>query len=260
MKALCIVLSILLAACSSAPRAPVPAAPSVAAPTVAVPEVALEPAPDPPEVLAADSLRFRIVEAAMAEWVYFGQQQIVIDGNQESIPHVGIWEDEEVSHSVRINQYWRAVGKNRLSGYDCREPWSAAFISWVMQAAGVPKSLFPPNGAHRYYLNHFLGNGRDPDAALRPHAIEDYKPRPGDLICAIRGRFKPTAPIGDLPDAFSTGLHCDIVVETDGRTLQAIGGNVRNSVSKTVLTLAPDGYLQFSNIRPWVLVIENRLD
>jgi len=232
----------------------------MAAPKAEVPEVPVELPADIPEGLPEDSLRIRIVAAATDEWVYFGRQEIVINGNEESIPRVGIWEDEEVSHSSRINQYWRAVGKNRLSGYDCREPWSAAFVSWVMQAAGVPKSQFPPSGAHRYYLNHFLGNVRDPDAALLPHAIDDYKPRPGDLICAMRGRFKPTEAIQGLPDVLSAGLHCDIVVETDGRTLQAIGGNVRNSVSKTVLTLAPDGYLQFSNIRPWVLVIENRLD
>jgi hypothetical protein len=260
MKVLLIVLSILLAACRSVPPAPAPVAPVVVAPKVVEPEEPTEPAAVSPEVLSEDSLRFRIVAAATAEWVYFGRQQIVIEGNEESIPRVGIWEDEEVSHSDRINQYWRAVGKNRLSGYDCREPWSAAFISWVMQAAGVPRSLFPPSGAHRFYLNRFLGNARDPEAALLPHAIEDYKPRPGDLICAIRGRFKPTEAIQDLPDTLNGSLHCDIVVETDGRTLQAIGGNVRNSVSKTVLTLAPDGYLQFSNIRPWVLVIENRLD
>jgi len=42
--------------------------------------------------------------------------------------------------------------------------------------------------------------------------------------------------------------------------LQAIGGNVRNSVSKTILTLSPDGYVQFTRSRPWVLIIENRLD
>jgi hypothetical protein len=49
-------------------------------------------------------------------------------------------------------------------------------------------------------------------------------------------------------------------VETKGQTLQAIGGNVRNSVSKTILTLSPEGYLQFTSHRPWFLIIENRLN
>jgi hypothetical protein len=81
-----------------------------------------------------------------------------------------------MSHSDRINQYWRAVGKYRLSGYDCKEPWSAAFISWIMRAAGVPKDLFPPSSAHRFYLNRFLANAHDPFAALIPHTIQQYKP------------------------------------------------------------------------------------
>jgi hypothetical protein len=55
-------------------------------------------------------------------------------------------------------------------------------------------------------------------------------------------------------------LACDIVVETKGQTLQAIGGNVRNSVSKTILTLSAEGYLQITSHRPWFLIIENRLN
>lgn len=38
------------------------------------------------------------------------------------------------------------------------------------------------------------------------------------------------------------------------------GGNVRNSVSKTILTLSPEGYLQVTSPRPWFLIIENRLN
>ena len=53
--------------------------------------------------------------------------------------------------------------------------------------------------------------------------------------------------------------HCDIVVESKGQTLQAVGGNVRNSVSKSILTLSPDGYLQPTSGRPWFLIVENRL-
>jgi hypothetical protein len=55
-------------------------------------------------------------------------------------------------------------------------------------------------------------------------------------------------------------MHCDIVVETNGQTVHTIGGNVRNSVSKTILTLSPDGYVQFTRSRPWVLIVENRLE
>ena len=51
-------------------------------------------------------------------------------------------------------------------------------------------------------------------------------------------------------------MHCDLVVFNDGRTLESIGGNVRNSVSKTVRQLGSDGMLLRD--RPWVLVVEDR--
>ena len=129
-----------------------------------------------------------------------------------------------------------------------------------MQAAGVPKYLFPPASTNRSYLNHFLANTHNPYAALIPHTIQEYKPKPGDLICANRGKGTPTEVIEELPDELNSKLHCDIVVETKGQTLQAIGGNVRNSVSKTILTLSAEGYLQFTSHRPWFLIIENRLN
>ena len=68
----------------------------------------------------------------------------------------------------------------------------------------------------------------------------------------------------DHPDIEIPGLKDDVDDLSDEkvrqRILQAIGGNVRNSVSRTVLTLSPDGYVQYSSPRPWFLIIENRLD
>ncbi|MGB4854048.1 MAG: DUF2272 domain-containing protein [Candidatus Dechloromonas phosphoritropha] len=258
MKTLRVVLFLALTGCTSASKMPVRPemqrnAEEPAAEVVLGAEVL--------ESLPEGSWRYKITEAAKSEWQYFGQQLVVIDGYDESIPHVGIWEDEDDSHSDRINQYWRAVGKSRLSGYDCKQPWSAAFISWIMQTVGVSKSLFPPSGAHWVYLHHFLANANNPDAVFIPHTIEQYKPKPGDLICAVRSNYTPTDVIRELPvSLISSRLHCDIVVESNGETLQVIGGNVRNSVSKTILTLSQDGYVQSTSRRPWFLIIENRLD
>ncbi len=253
-KPLLIALIFAMVGCSSAPKMP-------AQPREQTKAQETEPQVDSSGPLPLGFWQDRIVEAAKAEWVYFGQQIVVIDGDEESIPHVGIWEDDDDSHSDRINQYWRAVGKPRLSGYDCKQPWSAAFISWIMQAAGVPNDLFPPSRAHRSYLNRFVASADDPYAALIPRTIYQYKPKPGDLICAIRGKIKPPEVLEELQDLlYSWRMHCDIVVETNGQTVHTIGGNVRNSVSKTILTLSPDGYVQFTRARPWVLIVENRLE
>jgi len=218
-----------------------------------------KPSPEP-QALSSDSWKYKIIELAKEEWVYFGGQKVVVEGDEESIPHVGIWEDDDYAHSDRINQYWRAVGKSRLTGKDCSQPWSAAFISWVMQEAGIPESLFPRADAHKEYLSYFIHRAQSPDAVLIPHTIQEYKPKPGDLICANRGRGFFGEVVEEVPEKLNAKLHCDIVVDTDGRTLQAIGGNVRNSVSKTILTLSEEGYLRLSSHRPWFLVVENRLE
>lgn len=203
----------------------------------------------------------RILGLARSEWHYFGSQTVVYHEDEESIPHVGIWEDDDESHIVRINEYWRAVGKSGLSGSDCQQPWSAAFISWVMKTAGVPEIRFPRASAHWIYLSKII---RDPTglyAAFVPRSIRDYSPRPGDLICANREHY--TLPSITRPlDSYwleNAKLHCDIVVERSGSVLEAIGGNVRNSVSKSILTLDADGHLRPTRQRPWFLVLENRL-
>ena len=253
VKPLLIVLFLTLAGCGSTPEKPERSEEQAKAQET-------QPAAESPESLPAYSRKYRMVEVAKNEWTYFGQQTIVIDGDEESIPHVGIWEDDNAIHSDRVNRYWRAAGKYQLSGNDCKQPWSAAFISWVMRAAGVPEYQFPTAINHRSYLSRFLADAHNPYAAFVPHTIREYKPKPGDLICANRGGVTPTEVIEELPDSLNTKLHCDIVVETQGQTLQSIGGNVRNSVSKTVLTLSPEGYLQVTRPRPWFLIIENRLD
>ena len=250
MKFLLFIFFLVLSGCGSThkkPPEPAPAA-QIVAPrqnTVQIP---------------IDSWKYKIIDAATDEWIFFGQQKVIIEQEEESIPHVGAWEDDDWAHIERVNQYWRAVGMSKLSGKDCKEPWSAAFISWVMREAGVPPSLFPPAPSHRDYLSHFLAVGQNPGASFIPHTIQEYKPKPSDLICANRGSGYFGDVVEELPLSLNANLHCDIVVQTDGRFLYAIGGNVRNSVSKSILTLSPDGFLQLTRHRPWFLIIENRLD
>ena len=106
MKPLLVVLFLALAGCGSVPEKP---AQPKAQPKTQETEQLAESSESPP----VGSVRYKIVEAANSEWVYFGRQKVVIDGNEESIPRVGIWEDDDDYHSERINQYWRAVGKQR---------------------------------------------------------------------------------------------------------------------------------------------------
>lgn len=212
------------------------------------------PAPNP-------ALKKAIVNRALREWEYFDRQTVVFQGNEESIPHVGAWEDDGGRYSDRVNAYWRSVGKPGLDGLDCQEPWSAAFMSWVMQAAGVPESQFPPAPAHWIYLSALIDQAPYPGRWFVPRRVADYSPNPGDLICASRSGSRPVMVAGyaTADGVNGTKAHCDLVVAKDGKTLEVIGGNVRNSVSKSTLELDGQGRLQSVPRRPWFLVLQNRL-
>lgn len=209
------------------------------------------------------STRQRIIRMAEQEWDFFGRQTVRLDGADESMPHVGKWEDDGDPWSTRVNWYWSAAGKPGLDGFDCKEPWSAAFITWVMRQAGLSSSDFPSADAHWEYIHYFIDRSGQAGAAFASHGIAEYPPKPGDLICATRGNNGFIPVYSDNPSAVLAGhtkLHCDIVTEKTGNTLASIGGNVRNSVSKTYLQLTPDGLLHPSERRPWFVVLENRLN
>jgi hypothetical protein len=212
------------------------------------------PAPNP-------SVRRAIIARANGEWDYFGRQTVVFRGSDESIPHVGDWEDDDPRHSRRVNAYWRAVGHPEIDGMDCDKPWSAAFISWVMQHAGVPEYQFQPAIAHWVYLSRAIDDAPLPARWFVPRRVEDYSPRPGDLICSSRGPRRVRTFGGYTTPAMlrNTSTHCDLVIAVEGRRLQAIGGNVRNSVSMISVELDAKGRLRDVPRRPWFMILENRL-
>lgn len=240
--------SLLLAGCAAFPHIPaLPATPTAFGPLG-------ETHPLSPQIQ-------KIITLAEREWRFFGEQRVLIDGDVESIPRVGIWEDDEEQHTMRINWYWRTVEESEISGKDCQQPWSAVFLSWIMKSAGVAEARFPPAIAHWMYVSRFLAEAGHPEAGFLPHTLREYAPQPGDLICASREN-PPATPYLKIPQpewVEHTRMHCDLVVVRNGRILEAIGGNVRNSVSRTVLSLDAKGLLSPSRPRPWFLILENRL-
>lgn len=253
LKLVLITAFLLLSACAPTPPKP-STQPVISAPPQA-PELSINDFP-------ATSAKYRILSLLLEEWRYFGEQEVIFKDDVESIPRVGVWEDDDASHSERIEHYWHAAGKHGLSGYDCRQPWSAAFISWIMAVADISEDDFPYASAHWVYLSRFLNRQAAENTRFVPRSVAEYQPKPGDLICANRDIHISLYPdILPVPGQIeNTKLHCDIVTRVQGRALEAIGGNVRNSVSKSVMQLTAQGYLQPTYSRPWFMVIENKMD
>lgn len=207
---------------------------------------------------ALTPLKKRVVGLAVSEWHYFGRQTVLLDETREIINPVGYWEDDE-ARADRVRQYWQTVGRPHLTGYDCQEPWSAAFMSWLMRTAGVAETVFPSADAHWVYLDAILDHANQADALFIPHRLDYYAPRTGDLICAYREPAETIKRLEALPRIPpDTRLHCDVVVKTDGRQIETIGGNVRNSVSRTIMPLDRNGRLHPLLKRYWFMAVEIR--
>ena len=229
--------------------------------------------------------RRRIVDIAVQEWAYFGFQTIDATKIETQLLPGGIVPDAinpklgaprivrqfprlgELEYDVRLDKtiagYWSATpdGGNILAqqnraweslrgrSIDWVQPWSAAFISWVMCEAGLGEARqFDRSIAHRVYIDQAIRarDGLAPDAAYIAYNAGEAPIEPGDLLCNSRGgtdylnledrrmelgRFAP--------------LHCDIVVKVEGARdrILAIGGNVVQSVSLTILPSRREGSL-----------------
>ena len=192
-----------------------------------------------------------MVLLAVQEWVRFGRQTITFSTTAPAhMEQRGVQEREAPE---RIRDYWKSVDHPERSGLT-DVPWSAAFISWGIASAGVPRDLFCPEQRHTIYVERLVERARQPGAALIPRRVAERAPHVGDLLCASRDGG------GTTLDNLNRGPgHCDIVVERRPGEVHAIGGNVADSVSRSVFPLDASGFLSPISSRPFFTVIENRL-
>lgn len=169
----------------------------------------------------------------------------------------------------RVVGYWRQSGTlspmgsqpgasscmappgTRYTDTDCRaflldNPWSAAFISWVMTRASVPGFTRSPR--HIDYIRAAYQNSG-------PYRMTDpaqEKPAPGDLLCYLRDRRETLSYSGLVQSLGSGGVahwksHCEVVIAANmggDHTLYLIGGNVMNTVALRKLSLDRSGRIE----------------
>ncbi|HEY6983108.1 DUF2272 domain-containing protein [Reyranella sp.] len=251
MRRLLPITLLLLAVTACAPAPPQSRAPAALAPLGPCPAASWHPEAPPPTASEKTSM----VLLAVAEWFRFGSQTVDFSnhGAKPQIERRGMQEGDAFA-SKRVRDYWLSVGRPTLSGVNHEVPWSAAFISWDIESAGVPRDQFCPDARHTVYIERMVERARQPGAGFVPRRLDERKPEVGDLICASRDGGRTTL------DNLDRGPgHCDIVVEVRSREVQAIGGNVDDSVSRSVFPLDDSGFLSPISGRTFFTVIENRL-
>ena len=225
--------------------------------------------------------RRRIVDIAVQEWAVFGFQTIdarpvetrrLPDGvvadaanplrpaprSARHVLRLGMWESDADADAT-IAGYWSATPdgaeviarQNRQwrggddGPVDWVQPWSAAFIRWVMCEAGLGEpEQFARDISHRVYIDQAIRahDGQAPAAAYVAFDAGDRPIEPGDLLCNSRGGVNYRSVADRRPDMDEYApAHCDIVVRVDADRVNVIGGNVVQGVSLTILPLTTEG-------------------
>ncbi len=142
---------------------------------------------------------------------------------------------------TRQNRQWRE-GRGEVMW---AEPWSAAFISWVMCEAGLGDSRrFRRDAGHRTYIDQAIAarDGRAASAAYVAYDAGEQPMSPGDLLCNSREGTRYDT-LSDRRRQMGRGAsaHCDIVVRVGDQRVNVIGGNVWQGVTLTILPLTDRG-------------------
>lgn len=196
-----------------------------------------------------------IVEAAKDEWEFFGFSRKNLDGTTE----LGRVEYQDGVHQ-RVNTYWKVVHDkykpkyDHLTGKDRGWAWSAAFVCFCMNEAGVG-SEFDYSSWHGKYINSALraANNEDVGAIYRARKKSEHSLKAGDLVAYWRGPRRIT-----MENARKIGWyesHCDIVTEVGDRFVNVIGGNVMHSVTQKALRTNEAGMLTDTSEK-WFTVLE----
>lgn len=202
-----------------------------------------------------NEVRRRIINTAVQEWAWFGFQ---IDDMRESSTdeeNMGLRRflplnpTEVMQVATTVGGYWSAAPGSdwilqrqndvwkRANGMSSRwrDPWSAAFVSWVMCESGMgDKAQFQRAIAHHTYIDQAIRatDKKQKDAAYLAYQPGEAEILPGDLLCSGLRPMYTTLKERRSQLGVGARTHCDIVVKVDTTAMQilTIGGNVRASV------------------------------
>ncbi|HEY0877551.1 MAG TPA: DUF2272 domain-containing protein, partial [Zeimonas sp.] len=223
--------------------------------------------------LPGNQVAAHLVDVALREWRDWGGTTIDATDGTARLEHEGAIESDTSPFDARtrVHRYWAlGTGSASESGAPPRPgaPWSAAFVSFLMQQVGVGAPAFVGDAAHARYLRALLAHEREAgdEAQFELLLAEDTALAAGDLLCGPRNvsrlRDRTTLlhmeSVDDLEHL--TSSHCDLVVALDRRRriARVVGGNVFDSVAMTKLPLTADGRAIRILARPSFLIARAR--
>ena len=151
--------------------------------------------------------------------------------------------EDQQPFSQFVGEMWQVLGMD-LDGQDRDVPWSAAFISFVVNKAeyqGFRASASHARYIHDSIVRRFQGDATSPFWGFR---LPEHPPRLGDLVCLWR---EERLTFDQAAREIGFRSHCDVIVEVRDSFVRAIGGNVRNSVRMKTYSRDENGFLRDTN-------------
>lgn len=170
----------------------------------------------------------KLLAGAVKEWIRFNRGT----GRENIAPFFRI-----------VGEYWSALGIN-LDGRDRDQPWSAAFISFIIRNTNAYPD-FKFNAAHAKYILDAKAKRTEnnTNAPFWLFRLTEHKPQLGDLVCKWRERRRT---FDDIPSG-GFKSHTDVIVEIQDQRVKAIGGNIGHSTTLSSFSLNANGFLKEQN-------------
>lgn len=171
---------------------------------------------DPTDYSTYQAFADAVAARAEREWSYWWDRGQLREDDEEAIP--------------LLTDYWMQAKPGRSRSYaeilarNTSKPWSAAFISFVMQRAGAGRHFHYADGHWNYiHQARWATYNTDDNELYWLHLIENHKPQKSDLICY--SREESGLNFNNALENKFRFAHCDIVVRVGNDTIDVVGGN-----------------------------------
>jgi hypothetical protein len=202
-----------------------------------------------------------IISAAIREWQHWGRSTWNVATHESKIAH----RDDEIAYAKYVIDNYCSVGGGSPTLVDIQDDryyWSAVGMSAIMRNAGFTKNEFPFAQSHSKFIRYFVAARKTntQKATFFGYRLGEVggEPEPGDIVAYARGKSMTQSKALALFDATSSyDSHTDVVVAKNGREIQVIGCNVRDSVTQKTLQLGENGHIK-DDQHLWFAVLKRR--
>jgi hypothetical protein len=160
--------------------------------------------------------------------------------------------EHDAKLKAEIKKMWGDVG---FTFPGVSTPWSAVFVSAMMERAGATAGEFRFAAAHSEFVHKAIANEKAGTGVFRAVPINQHAPQPGDVIQNNRDGQTLTYDFAAKHAAYTS--HSAIVVKIEGGFALTIGGNEGNSIRMKKIPLDASGMIKQRTPNPFICVIRN---